>query len=412
MFFTMLERWLVVSTLWWLVPGMLLRFDFGAGGWVPLDFWWGGVIGIYLVKKLLIDRQWLSYPLFWPGAAFITWAFFTLIWQGSDLLPLERILSGAYLVQWVWWWIWGYLVFSVVRVAEHRASLIKHLEWILALVLVGGLIQFQWFPNLGSWSVEGGWDPHSGRLFGTWLDPNFIAGFLALSAPVLWEWFYSSPWGGRKIFRGILFLLLIIAAFLTFSRSGYLALAIGLLLFWVRRTPWMIGISALALMVAVSFNFRVQERLIQFTDTLTSIIQQDPRSVDPTAQLRIDSWRDSLALWEEGNHWTGIGYNTYRYRAAQAGLTQENFHSAGGADSSLLTILVTTGFIGLGLIFWLLFVLLWPGIQFWAAQIPPLQRAFAAGTVGLLVHACFVNSLWYPFIALWWLVLWVVSQRR
>ena len=179
MFFTMLERWLVVSTLWWLVPGMLLRFDFGAGGWVPLDFWWGGVIGIYLVKKLLIDRQWLSYPLFWPGAAFITWSFFTLIWQGSDLLPLERILSGAYLVQWIWWWIWGYLVFSVVRVAEHRAFLIKHLEWILALVLVGGLIQFQWFPNLGSWSVEGGWDPHSGRLFGTWLDPNFYRGIFS-----------------------------------------------------------------------------------------------------------------------------------------------------------------------------------------------------------------------------------------
>jgi len=78
-------------------------------------------------------------------------------------------------------------------------------------------------------------------------------------------------------------------------------------------------------------------------------------------------------------------------------------HSASGSDSSLLTIWVTTGLVGLLAYAWLLIALIREAWRTWRDKtIPRLWQGFGVGLVGawaaLLVHSVFINSLLYPHI--------------
>ncbi len=119
---------------------------------------------------------------------------------------------------------------------------------------------------------------------------------------------------------------------------------------------------------------------------------------DPTVQLRIHSLQEAWHLAQEQSL-AGVGYNAYQFAAQQAGLiTEFSIHSRAGADTSLLTLWVTTGIAGV-----VLFALPWAAMVSWLAlnwvrtrDAPSL--ALLLSVVVWWIHSLFVNSLLYAHL--------------
>ncbi len=397
---------LVMRLFFWLcllllIPGLLARVSVGNAGLLPSDLLLPIFSGLWLAQKLFIERK-IPMPKFLlPGLVFLAVALISFVLGAHDLAFKEQVLSFSYWIRFA-----SLLIFGLAAAdfyGNTREELIffgTRIMWILGLVITLGLIQFYLIPDISTWSTEGGWDPHTGRLLGTWMDPNFIAGLLGFALPLLMGCWYET--NNKKLLLSLLIIISVVALFLTFSRSGSLAAVIGLGIFFLLRDPKIIVLGILILSLGISLNERAQKRFIEFSGTVSSVLLQDTDEIDPTAKLRFKSWRDSFELYRKYPV-MGIGFNTYRYKASEEGIVDENYFSAGGADSTLLTILVTTGTLGALAFVWIWWQLFLTHLQrfFYSKQnFRSINLGFSAGIASLLVHSLFVNSLLFPLILL------------
>ena len=378
-----------------LIPGLLLRIPVGGAGILATDIILPIFAVVWLFHKLVISRFFPKNSFVLPGLIFLAIAFVSLLIGMADLSFTEKILSGAHVVRFFSLLIFGWSATDLFK--DHQEEFFRKLFLIGGIIIGLGVVQFYLIPDISQWSTEGGWDPHIGRLLGTWLDPNFMAGFLGFFLPLVIAKWYSRENKKEKFFLAILAAVTCGALFLTFSRSGYLASATGLFVFFIFKDPKVILLGILVIAIGIGTNERAQKRIGELTGTVAAIVLNETDEVDPTASLRIQSWSRSLELWKKYPI-QGIGYNTYRYRAAEEGIVDENYFSAGGSDSSFLTVLVTTGILGLLVFLWMFVKIgVVNFLRFFRTK-NPIFLGFVAGWCVLFVHGFFVNSLLFPFI--------------
>lgn len=412
-------RYLFWACLLCLIPGLLIRIPFGGGGILLSDLLVPLFALCWLGQKLLIDRNLPSFRFVLPATGFALVALLSWVWGAWDLLLKEQVLSFSYLVRFVGIVILGWAVMDESSIFNNQLSnqqkaesILLNLFKIVGVVVVLGYVQFYVYPDISKFSTVGGFDPHIGRLLGTWMDPNFVGGLLAFFLPLMVGFWYQEEWRSsngewrmRKVALGVLILLSLYALFLTFSRSAYLAGLGGLGLFFLLRDPKIILVGILLAGLGLATSERAQKRVGELAGTMAAVVLRDTDEVDATAKLRVQSWQRSLELWQKYPV-IGIGYNTYRFRGAEEGVVDEKYFSAGGSDSTLLTVLVTSGVLGLLAFLWF-YADLWiknflrwkkspRGKTFLAGG--ELYLGFVAGWSAILVHSVFVNSLLFPLI--------------
>lgn len=301
----------------------------------------------------------------------------------------ELLAGGLYTVRWLEYAALLFIGFEYLRTpkrARRYLALIMGTGVILAIL---GFAQLKIFPDFSFMAPEG-WDPHIGRLLSTWFDPNFLAGYLAALTTIGVAMALGRPWRVARWWWSAV-AIMGLALVLTYSRSGYLALVMGVGLVTAVRSRPLFLIGLLVAGAIVLFVPRVQERVIGI------------RSVDETAQLRIQSWDRALSIIDDYPLY-GVGYNMYKYAQLHYGfLDDPTAHSATGSDSSLLTIWVTTGILGLLAYCWLYLTLLIEAWKTWRSKtIAPEWRNFGLGwmaaLLALLVHGQFINGLFYPHL--------------
>lgn len=314
----------------------------------------------------------------------------------------------------------------VVALVPLGAAVLRRPLWVhggllgvgTALALLG-FVQLVMLPSLSTLSTLGtlgsqwsavdlsGWDPHVGRLFSTWLDPNLQGGLFVLAAAVL----LSLPAPRSSLPKLTLIacgIVILLALVLTKSRTTMVALLAVIVAYvmvgmrragphaprsrggvgWRRLTTLATaGVLSLALVPTFASRFR------------------SLNLADPTARLRIESWAQALQHAADAPLF-GIGYNAYGFEQLAAGNIRDlAIHSRAGAENSLLTFLATTGVWGVAMLGVLLLVLFWSllrGTSSTASGLPPgawMSRAAFLGLIGLLVHAQFVHSLAYIHLA-------------
>ncbi len=387
--------WFCFSTL---IFGLLARVPVGGSGILALDILLPFFAVAFLFQKILVDRELLKVSFIPPALVFGGIAIITYLLGAWDLAFKEQILSASYLVRFFSAIIWGIAAADFAeKDLKFRETFFRNVFVITGIVVFLGFGQFVFLPDISIFSTEGGWDPHSGRLLGTWMDPNFVAGFLAFMTPVAIAKFYETPKKNSKIILSFLILSFLGAIFLTFSRSGFLASGIGLFLFFFFKDCKIIILGTLVLVLGIITNERAQIRFIEFAGTVKSVVFQDTDEIDPTAKLRVENWKKSFELFEKYPI-TGIGYNTYRYRAAEEGIVDESYFSSGGSDSTHLTVLITTGVFGFLAFLWFCGHLFFVNLYRFFKNKNVLALGFASGFLALFCHSFFVNSFFFPLI--------------
>lgn len=348
------------------------------------------VIVVWLLRRLA-SRTWQ-----WPRSSLTlpVWIFFTLlglslVWNFSNYQSGE-ILSGAlYGLRWIEYAAVLVLGFDFVRTRQRAKKYLILMIWVGVVVALLGFFQLRLFPNF-SFMTPAGWDPHIGRLLSTWFDPNFLAGWMALLVTICLSIALSKPLVNAR-WWWVALAVMTIAIVFTFSRSGYVALAVGTGLVTLVRARAVFFLGVVAFSAVVLFVPRVNERVVGI------------RTIDETAQLRLVSWGNAWTVISD-HPWTGVGYNLYQYVQVKYGfLDDTREHSASGSDSSFLTVWATTGIFGVLVFGWLFVAMLREAWRTWRdRQLPKEWQGFGlglvAGLIGLFFHSQFVNSLLYPHI--------------
>ena len=339
-----------------------------------------GFVALFL-RKILVPRQLLFFLLF----GFV--AFVSLVHVFPVLGEDAQLAAAYYLVRFISYTLAALVIFNLYKAQLLDKRFMQNV--IIAsgvLIALLGFAQLAILPDFTTLDTSLGWDPHKNRLASTFFDPNFTGCYLFLCLVLIF-----SRFGRLKSLDVAAMLVLLVALFLTFSRSSWGAGSVMMLVYGLFKYPRLLVVAALAVVLTYFAVPRFQTRLSGITDPSDS------------AYFRLISWQKGWELSKD-NLLLGVGFNTLRYAQLERGyVSAQDFggNSGGGVDSSFLFVLATTG--ALGLVFFSL-AYFYP-LYFAMANGGYNKLALSSVTFGLLLQSQFINALFYPQILFVWLML-------
>ena len=375
-----------------IISGQLIKIPLsGNSGITILDIVVGFLclVGIFNLKFRLTKP-----PLFIVGAiVFISTATLSLIFTPLNLQLSEYLTGFLYTARFIAYVLFGWIVLSGAfpKFRERIPQILVFSGLGLAVI---GLLQFIFLPDLGFLTAEG-WDPHYYRTVSTFLDPNFAGGFLVLTLLLLSSFRLEGLARPSKVFY-LIFTLVYLALLTTFSRSSYLMFLVSGLTFSFLKKSRTLTLTTILLFALLLASFQIYTNLVA-----------KPHSIDRTrsASFRISTWQQGFTLFRKSPV-LGIGYNAYRYGLKEHSLADEQFlgsHGSSGNDSSLLSVAATTGIVGLIAYFYFLLTL----VRFSFKK----NLILISGLMGLIIHSFFANSLFYPPILAWILLISITPKK-
>lgn len=331
-----------------------------------------------------------------PASFFLFFGASSLALNGQFLENGDFAKAAFYLVRWASFFLLLLPVYQANQ-ATKKGIFAGLMGFGVGLSLLG-FLQLYFVPDFRAYEILG-WDPHVGRLLSTWFDPNFVGGALAylicLGLGVMLR--------GPKPWLGIALAIMTVALVLTLSRSAYLAFGLGLLTLGLLASWRLLAAGTLIAVFATLLIPSVHDRILDLFHSITAFTKETYALPDPSARLRVGSWEEAWALFKQ-KPLLGHGYNRYEWAALDLGaLKDPKIHSASGSDSSLLTVLATTGVLGF-VAYGMVYAKLLATSLHARLQKDGTALGVFAGTLGLLMHSIFVNSQLFPlFMVPFWL---------
>ncbi|KKU08994.1 MAG: Oligosaccharide repeat unit polymerase Wzy [Candidatus Woesebacteria bacterium GW2011_GWB1_45_5] len=336
----------------------LILFPFGTiikiGTVNPIDI----VVGLGALTAIL--KRYKTPEVFRYFFNFLFIAAFTFI-ASVFVFKDSQVLTGLlYLVR-----LAAYFYFLIfILHFKDKKSILNFLLAISVISAVFGWIQYFLFPDFRA-LIEYGWDDHLYRMVGTFLDPAFLGLILVFGLTISLH---------KK--KNLLSLFLLASIAFTYSRASYIAALVPLVYKKAR-------VLSLVFAGLILFLPRTAGEGVKLERTAS-------------ISARLDNYRQTFEIFK-GNPLFGVGFNNI----CLAKDADFESHSCSGADSSLLFILTTTGVAGfLGFIY--LIYKVWKNSD----------DLFRISGISLLLHSLFANSLFYPWILGFIIILFGLSLRR
>jgi O-antigen ligase len=306
-----------------------------------------------------------------------------------------QVLIGlTYLVRWAIYF--GVYLFVINNVRAGQVDDIWRMLLKVILVFSGfGIFQSIFLPGFAQMVYPNStdyidWDPQGHRLVSTVLEPNIAAAMIVL---VLLVVLAQISFGARE--RWWKPGLLLVALAMTLSRSGVLALLVGLVVITLARGISLRLLKLFSLIVVLSLA--LLPRLLSFAQQYGKFDVGSGTS----AGARMGSW---IATGEAilDHPFIGVGFNTFGFYREQAGLILKGAASY-GADGGLLFAAAMTGLLGLFFYGAMYVTVIRRCRRLWRNErLSPETRGLAcgvaAGAVAICVHAFFVNSIFTTFV--------------
>lgn len=293
-----------------------------------------------------------NYPL---AFLFFVFAFVSLLVDIGKYSLYENFVGFLYLLRLL---LYGmYFIYLSKELFGHikLKKVIQKNIFMMSVMIVGGaLIQYFLYPDLRNLQYLG-WDPHLGRTFGVFLDTSTAAAIFGIIG------LYSTNYLTRLVFAILLLF--------SFSRGGYISFFFGLIYAALRhqkiKQVFFLIIIFIAIAITVPKPFGEGSKI--------------NRSFTITA--RIKDYKEGISLFVK-KPFLGFGYNRLRFVRNKA----PDDHSSSTFSSSYLTILISTGLLGLSTF---LYALLYLWRDFRNAR-PILAFLF--------LFSIFDNVILHPFI--------------
>ena len=376
--------WLFLASM---LPGQLGGFTIAPGVTVYLH----DAVLVVLLFYAAITLRFRYSSLMRAQTAFVVAALLSLLFGIGRFAPLQLFQSSLYLIRWM---AYASVVWVVAVSAVSPMTVLTGLYGVSVGFAAVGIIQYALYPDLRNLMYLG-WDPHYQRLFSTLLDPNFT-GILLVMGILLG---FGLLEHGKKYTGWLIssLTLLIVALLLTYSRSSFVALLVGMIVWATFTKKWRL-IGGLAILFTIALLFMQQsaegQNLLRTTSTVARV-----GNVSSALQM---FWQRPVI---------GYGFDTLRFvQCPAAGCIGEGgsvSRAAAGVDNSALFVLVSTGVVGFAAFVWLVVSMASQRVQAMKkASTRWLGVSFCASGAALLVHSLFVNSLFYPWVLLWmWMAL-------
>lgn len=364
-----------------LILGQLIKLPLGNGGMTILDI----TVSVFCILGLLKLKIKLKKPpqFLFTAMVFILIATLSLILTPLNLQLSQYLISFSYTIRFSLYILLGWEIFSGAYPSIKRTIPAVLTFSGLSLAILG-LLQLCFLPDL-RFLTPAGWDPHYFRTASTFLDPNFLGSYFALTLILL----ISHLRGGNSLTPRvyITFTLIYLALLTTFSRGAYLTFGVGFLTLSFLFKSTRLAIITIVLFLGLLLGFFTYQKTIA-----------EPRGINRTqsAEFRLTTWQQGRTLFES-HPILGVGFNAYRYALKEYRLGDDTFlrsHGSSTNDSSLLFVAATTGIVGL------------VGFLFFLFSLVKSKKPFViAGLMGLIIQSFFANTLFYPPLLLWVILL-------
>ena len=250
---------------------------------------------------------------------FFVWLLISFLVRISNYSLNQNIISGLYLLR--------LLFYPIFFIYLKKASIkIKYFNFVSILIIISSFIQYFFYPDLRNLIYQG-WDPHLNRMFGLFFDTSIAASIYS----ILFLFFLRK----KNYLFSVLFLTCVV---LTFSRSAYLVLFLTLIITYAfsknLKNIFIFATIFLFVFVIAPKNFGKGVELSRIF----------------TVNSRISDYKAAFSASMKSPI-VGYGYNRIQFIKSAQPTTINSYpsHSNSAFSSSYLTILVTTGIIGLGL---------------------------------------------------------------
>jgi O-antigen ligase len=307
-----------------------------------------------------------------------SWIFSVFLFQQITVL-----YGLLYLFRLAAYFYFGVYVWNFIKKKAGNKKLL--LDSLLSLSLVSALlgwIQFFTFPDIKPFFVWG-WDMHFLRIVGTFLDPTFL-GLIIVFGLILSIYRYIDS----KNWKDIVFtLFLLISLAFTYSRASYLAFigALLVIIFLNKKLKKLLVLAAALILIAFILP-TAKNHSIELFRTFSAV-------------AKVENYQSTLKIFSKSPVF-GVGYNNMCLANRKfIGFQDFSSHACSGSDSSLLFILATTGVVGL-----MIFVFsIWKVFK----SLPRNRNLLILGVsfLALIIHSLFSNSMFYPWIMGWMIIL-------
>ena len=373
--------------------GQLARIDFGSGVAVtPLDVA-VGLTAIFVWIVVLLKKKHVP-QLFRYLGLFLLAGFFGLLFQITDLHTKEWLVSFLYLLRFISYVSMGIGVTMLSQ--KHKKTLWNILLIAGVLVVSGGYLQYFLYPSLRN-LIYAGWDPHLYRMFTSFLDPNFAGPFFAIYFLIVLHETFSQKEKMRCLIFFLASILTFFAVILSFSRGAYLVLGAGFLVYLFYRGYKKIAFGIPVAIILLGFLFAFFVPRGEGKNLLRTV----------STDARLLSLQSAATVFLK-NPIVGVGFDSFRYAQYRyhllSGSDWQESHSGAGTNNSFLFVLATTGILGGAFYAYFWFVLIH---QTWGKlkKKEPHAVLFMSLWVTFLVSGLFENTLFYPSIMLWLVML-------
>ncbi|GIW64865.1 MAG: hypothetical protein KatS3mg092_0798 [Patescibacteria group bacterium] len=240
----------------------------------------------------------------------------SLIFNFNQFVYFQNLVGLLYFLRLFFYFVYFFYLYYFVRNHQYfKKNIQVSLNIFIILTIISTITQFFLYPDLRNLMYLG-WDPHLGRTFGVFFDTSIAAVIYGLI-------FFIS----NNFFIKIIYLFFLI---FSFSRGVILSFIFTLLYVFLK-------------------NKQSVFRLIIFIIFLIIVLILVPKPFGEGSKLtrtytiisRINDYKEGWNLFLKKPIF-GWGYNRLRYVR-----NIENSHAASNFSSSYLTILVSSGFLGL-----------------------------------------------------------------
>lgn len=292
---------------------------------------------------------------------------------------------------------------SLMLVFPLAVNLMKYKRWIktcisaflipAVIVAFVGMVQYALGFAPSGWMDESVFGGISSRAVSVFNNPNILGVYLALIFPMALMLTLPRYSSKIRILGGIISVFIVLCSVFTFSRSAWIALVFGGIVFAVSVSPkgilWALPAAGAAAVAALIFSETIGARLVNFI-TLS----------DSANSYRVAVWNSSCEMLSQVFA-GGIGMGEEAFKTAYVNFAAAGTQYAMHSHSLYIQIAVQLGIIGLILFLMSVFVIV---RKSFSASVNPASdqelmtcaKASVSGALSLMVAGMF-DYTWYNF---------------